>query len=87
MGAFGSRYKAHRDNVIDLMARYSERAATGQLPTMSRSIVDQVGCLKDGKFTLVIAGESNSGKSTFINALLGRELLLYYQLKPQEKIL
>ncbi len=31
--------------------------------------------IKDGKFTLMIAGEAKSGKSTFINAFLGKEIL------------
>ena len=31
--------------------------------------------IKDGKFTLMIAGEAKSGKSTFINAFLGEEIL------------
>ena len=31
--------------------------------------------IKDGKFTLMIAGEAKSGKSTFINTFLGKEIL------------
>ena len=31
--------------------------------------------IKNGKFTLMIAGEAKSGKSTFINAFLGKEIL------------
>jgi hypothetical protein len=35
----------------------------------------RIKSLKNGKFTLAVAGEVKAGKSTFINALLGAELL------------
>lgn len=77
----GNNYKAHRDNVIDLCKGYLEKrkiftdcTKVGDgidLPFLERRIES----LQKGKFVIAVAGEVKAGKSTFINALLGAELL------------
>lgn len=39
------------------------------------NIEQRYNCLKSGKFTLAVAGEVKAGKSTFLNAFLGKEIL------------
>jgi small GTP-binding protein len=53
------------------------RDVLAQLPTAEQDHVVLVSSIRqlDDFFLLVVAGEFNSGKSAFINALLGRELL------------
>ena len=79
----GSNYKAHKDNVIDLYESYLNKRAefASSMESEEGDGVDlkflesRVKNLKNGKFTLAVAGEVKAGKSTFINALLGAELL------------
>src|SRR5262245_65548945 len=54
----------------DALARFGADVAPGD----ARTLADTVAHL-DELFLLVIAGEFNSGKSSFINALLGDKVL------------
>lgn len=48
---------------------------TGNVSTLLKDMRSKVERVKADRFTIIIAGESKSGKSTFINAYLGVELL------------
>lgn len=48
---------------------------TGNVPTLLEGMRSKAKRVKADRFTIIIAGESKSGKSTFINAYLGVELL------------
>lgn len=79
----GSNYKAHRDNVIDMYDSYLRKRTEFESSMESKEgdgidlqfLQSRIKSLKNGKFTLAVAGEVKAGKSTFINALLGAELL------------
>lgn len=71
----GDNYKAHRDNVIDLFNSYKEKRGHLNDGINIKSLESRIESLKTGKYTLAVAGEVKAGKSTFINALLGTELL------------
>lgn len=79
----GSNYKVHRDNVIDLYEGYLRKRSDFETVMESKEgdgidlnfLQSRIKSLKNGKFTLAVAGEVKAGKSTFINALLGAELL------------
>lgn len=77
----GDRYKHHKANVIDLFNGYKEKREIFHKAMSENDCVDlnfleeRINALKNGKFTLAVAGEVSAGKSTFINALLGIELL------------
>lgn len=79
IGRSGRKYKAHKDNVIDLFEKY--KAKRGELYGGDHDGIDikflesRIESLRKGKFTLAVAGEVKAGKSTFINALLGAEIL------------
>src|ERR1700710_546540 len=55
----------------DALARFGADVAPGDARTLSDTIAHL-----DELFLLVIAGEFNSGKSSFINALLGDKVVL-----------
>lgn len=79
----GINYKAHRDNVIDMCDIYLRKRTEFESSMESKEgdgidlqfLQSRITSLKNGKFTLAVAGEVKAGKSTFINALLGAELL------------
>jgi len=71
----GKRYKAHKANVIDLFNRYVEKRGNLNDGINVEFLKNRVDSLKNGKFTLAVAGEVKAGKSTFINALLSAEIL------------
>ena len=63
-----------RRQTLDLLGRTSDAAQTADLP-LPDPIVRCRERLIDNHFTVLVAGEAKRGKSTFINALLGRPLL------------
>lgn len=71
----GKRYKAHKDNVIDLFDKYKTKRDFLDDGIDIQFLKSRIESLKKGKFTLAVAGEVKAGKSTFINALLGAEIL------------
>ncbi len=71
----GTRYGAHKANVIDLYETYKKKRGNLNDGINIKFLENQVNNLKHEKFLLAVAGEVKSGKSTFINALLGEELL------------
>lgn len=71
----GKQYKAHKDNVIDLFHSYVDKKGAMDDGIDAKFLESRVKSLKNGKFTLAVAGEVKAGKSTFLNALLGAEIL------------
>jgi hypothetical protein len=71
----GNRYKAQKENVIDIFNTYVEKRGSVYDGNNLEHWQSRVNNLQNGKFTLTVAGEISAGKSTFINALLGEELL------------
>lgn len=71
----GKQYKTHKDNVIDLFDGYKNKRGDLNDGVDIKFLEQRVDTLKNGKFTLAVAGEVKAGKSTFINALLGEEIL------------
>ena len=64
----GKQYKAHKSNVIDLFHRYLEKRGNTDDGVDAKFLESRVRSLKNGKFTLAVAGEVKAGKSTFLNA-------------------
>lgn len=71
----GNRYKAHKDNVIDLFNNYKAKRGSLADGVDVELLERRVNSLKSSKFTLAVAGEVKAGKSTFLNALMGAEIL------------
>jgi small GTP-binding protein len=62
--------------ITSLLVRIAEVADGAGLKSTARDIREvRIPKLQDERFTLVVLGEFNHGKSTFINALLGETLL------------
>ncbi len=71
----GQKYKAHKDNVVDIFNIYKDKRGNENDGVDINFLEQRIKSLKDGKYTLAVAGEVKAGKSTFINALLGAEIL------------
>jgi hypothetical protein len=71
----GKSFKAQKTNVLDLYERYQSKRSH-HLDGIDIEFWDRrVESLKNGKYTLAVAGEVKAGKSTFVNALIGAEIL------------
>ena len=70
---------AHEEKKAKIAAALEELAAAADAVGMTTLAADLRGTrlpkLKEGRFNLVVLGEFNHGKSTFVNALLGGEYL------------
>lgn len=75
MVMIGSKLKKYRDSVIDLYENYLQSRDDVEDGVDIDILESRVEAIKRGKFTLLVAGEVKAGKSTFINALLGSEIL------------
>lgn len=71
----GNAFKNQKDNVIDLYDGYKRIRGKDNDGINLEFLESRVNALVNGKYTLAVAGEVKAGKSTFINALLGVELL------------
>jgi hypothetical protein len=71
----GKPYKAHKDNVIDIFDNYVDKRQLQEDCNDIDFLKSRIHSLKNGKYTLAVAGEVKAGKSTFINALLGADIL------------
>ena len=67
-------YKQNKKQVLALYEAF-KRACEEAGKQVSANIEDQAQKIKDEVFNLMILGEAKSGKSTFINAYLGREVV------------
>jgi small GTP-binding protein len=74
LGERESELRARERELLDRLAAALERFGTDVAPDDLRHFREAREQL-DGLFLLVIAGEFNSGKSSFINALLGERVL------------
>lgn len=67
-------YKQNKEQVLSLFNDYrSAIEATGK--KVDESLSEQARKIRDEIFNLMILGEAKSGKSTFINAYLGKEVV------------
>jgi hypothetical protein len=74
-------YKQTKNAVLETYEKFlplAERAKNGQETTydnLLESLAKQAENIRQDKFLLMVVGEAKSGKSTFINAYLGAEIL------------
>lgn len=67
-------YKQNKEQVLSLFDEYVELCnKLNKKP--NDSIIEQAAKIRDEIFNLMILGEAKSGKSTFINAYLGKEVV------------
>ncbi len=75
MQSIGKKYRTRRDNVIDIFEHYKDKRGDLNDGVDIEYLDRRIDSLKKNKFMLAVAGEVKAGKSTFINALLGAEIL------------
>ena len=66
----------HKEAIRGVLTRVAEVAEAAGLTSTERDIRDiRLLKLEEERFSIVVLGEFNHGKSTFINALLGEAIL------------
>ena len=64
-----------RDDVVATLRALKDLAGSLGATTLQDRVNGLVGKLEDDRFHLVVVGEFNHGKTTFVNALLGQRAL------------
>lgn len=69
--------KGYKQNKAEVLKLYNEYVSTCEIAgkEVNNSISEQAKKIRDEVFNLMILGEAKSGKSTFINAYLGKEVV------------
>ena len=77
-----NNYEEKKQKVLDLNEKFQEiiekndvKEKVKQIQKPVNGLDNQIENIKKDKFVLMIAGEAKSGKSTFINAYLGEDIL------------
>lgn len=68
-----NRIEAVRQGTIAVLEGLAEKANTFQLPAPPTILEDYCGKLKANNYQVLVVGEAKRGKSTFVNALIGRD--------------
>lgn len=71
---FGERYFATRERLSGVMRGISGLATETGAPIEGKLPLDEIAAGLGSPFLFVVCGEVNSGKSTLLNALFGREI-------------
>ena len=92
-------YERIKQNVLTQLVQLRELADELQSTSASEQVMELFTTLEREQFEIMVVGEFNNGKSTFVNALLGREVLpaavrpttailnkIYYNEEPQYRI-
>src|SRR3954468_9286169 len=70
-----SNIQAVRVHSVEVLDRLSRTAAASDLPPPPDVLDLCRRKLQENRYTVLVAGEAKRGKSTFVNAVLGRDLL------------
>jgi GTPase SAR1 family protein len=70
-----SLYNERKDLLIDKLSKIAELSLGLGIKETAVDIEKSIAELKDDKFKVVVVGEFSRGKSTFINALVGKRIL------------
>lgn len=72
------RFEANKQALLEMFSQTQELIAPYKQDTESKQLQDAANKLKQDSFKTLVIGEFKRGKSTFINALLGEEVLPAY---------
>ncbi len=94
-----SIFQEKKDQVIQQLIRLDELIEEMNLSFLSKHLTDTILALHREEFEIIVVGEFSNGKSTFVNALLGKEIFpasvkpttailnkIYYNEKPSHKL-
>lgn len=68
-------YEDYKKEVLDIYNEYVNTFKKFKKGKINKSIIETAGKIEKEIFNIMVLGEAKSGKSTFINAYLGKEIL------------
>lgn len=71
-------YNGYKEDVLSILSDAYEFYAQQGMEKQANTIQDNLDVIKSGEFEVVVVGEFSSGKSTFLNALMGEKYLPSY---------
>ncbi|HKP51297.1 MAG TPA: dynamin family protein [Chloroflexia bacterium] len=74
-GSDSARVERARQNVLELVDSLHFKQEQLALPALPDALETSWRKLKENEYTILVAGEAKRGKSSFINALIGRPIL------------
>ncbi len=69
------QYRQKRERIVQALSRIQGVAEALRVPAVAEALNDTIEDVRQERFKVVVVGEFSRGKSTFINALLGRRIL------------
>jgi predicted GTPase len=69
------RIEAARQDTISVLENLNERAAEFELPKPPEALGSYLQKLRENTYQVLVVGEAKRGKSSFVNALIGRDIL------------
>ncbi|GAC1342939.1 MAG: hypothetical protein NVSMB27_02360 [Ktedonobacteraceae bacterium] len=72
---FNAQVDTLRRGIVSILADLKEKTAQFELPASSNALEGYQEKLAANTYTVLVVGEANRGKSSFVNALIGRRLL------------
>ena len=72
---FYQKAEAVRLQTIEILGRLEEKAKAFELPPTPEVLTQQRQRLIENEYKVLVVGEAKRGKSTFVNALIGRDIL------------
>ena len=67
--------EAMREQMTALLKQIEENAKSFDLPALPTSLIEQKKQLIENRYKVLVVGEAKRGKSTFINALIGKNIV------------
>ena len=75
MNLYKAKYEERKNKILDLLQRSKEFYINLDKEHESNIFNDLLENLKNEEFSIVLVGEFSAGKSTFLNALMGENIL------------
>ena len=71
-------YNKYKEDVLNVLSKAYDFYMVQKMERQANTIKDNIEVIKSGEFEVVVVGEFSTGKSTFLNALMGEKFLPSY---------
>lgn len=75
MNEFKKQYEEKKERILSLLQEAENFYRSDDMPDKEETFAELARTLRDNEFSVVVVGEFSAGKSTFLNALMGENIL------------